>query len=69
MGDEVTARAEIARLLAMFNDLSENKRDIVLKISEMALKPEIIPSVQAQAEDYAGMCRRHPDLGKHEPTL
>jgi hypothetical protein len=66
----VTARAEIARLLAIFNGLSENDKDIVLKISETAVsKPEIISSIQAQAGDYAGACSRHPDAGKHEPAL
>jgi hypothetical protein len=44
----VTARAEISRLLAIFNELSENDKDIVLKISETALQSKIIPSVQAQ---------------------
>ena len=44
----MTARAEIARLLAIFNDLSENDKNIVLKISETVLKPEIIPLAQTQ---------------------
>jgi hypothetical protein len=58
----VTARAEIARLLATFNDLSENEKDIVLKISETVLKPEINPSVQTEAKD-----NQIPG-GKEEPT-
>jgi hypothetical protein len=47
----MTTQAEIARLLAIFNDLSENDKDIVLKISETVLKPESISSVQTQFVD------------------
>jgi hypothetical protein len=65
----VTARAEIARLLAIFNDLSENDKDVILKISETALKPGVIPSGQPQAGDYAGACGKHPNTGKHKPAL
>jgi hypothetical protein len=47
-GGGMTAKAEISRLLAIFNDLSENDKDIVLKISEAVIKPEIIPSILKQ---------------------
>jgi hypothetical protein len=65
----VTARAEISRLLAIFNDLSETDKDIVLKISETVIGPKIILYVQPQSGDYAGTCSKHSNKGKHEPTL
>jgi hypothetical protein len=44
----LTARAEIARLLAVFNELSEGDKDMVLKISETVIKSGIAPSIQNQ---------------------
>jgi hypothetical protein len=40
----VTAKAEISRLLAVFNGLSEHDKNIVLKISETIRKPETAPA-------------------------
>ncbi|GHV05158.1 hypothetical protein FACS189485_11710 [Spirochaetia bacterium] len=47
----MTAKAEISRLLAIFNDLTEKDKDLVLKISESVTKPKIIPSFPSQNED------------------
>ncbi|GHV82289.1 hypothetical protein AGMMS49991_08470 [Spirochaetia bacterium] len=47
----MTARAEISRLLAIFNDLTEKDKDLVLKISESVTKPEIVSSFPPQNED------------------
>jgi hypothetical protein len=44
----LTARAEISRLLAAFNELSESDKDIVIKISETVIKPEINSSIANQ---------------------
>jgi hypothetical protein len=57
----VTARAEISRLLAIFNALSENDKNIVLKISESIKKPEIT-AIQTQDGKCQIPIRREGDI-------
>jgi hypothetical protein len=47
----MTAQAEISRLLDIFNALSENDKDIVLKVSETIKKPEAVSSVPGQGRN------------------
>jgi hypothetical protein len=50
----MTAKAEISRLLAIFNTLSENDKDLVLKVSETIKTPKIISSTPSQAKNCSG---------------
>jgi fructose/tagatose bisphosphate aldolase len=50
----MTAKAEISRLLAIFNTLSENDKDLVLKVSEAIKTPKIISATPGQAKNCSG---------------